>query len=321
MPYKQLTQEQRYEIKAYMQAGFTVINISNKVGVHRSTIYREINRNSGQRGYRPRQAHQKATERKKNAVKYMKLTDELKHQVTAFLKKDFSPEQVSGYLQKHHNIKISHEIIYQFIWSDKSSGGTLYKHLRCSSKKKRKRYGGRDRRGQIPERISIDERPEIVDNKERIGDWEVDTIIGKKHQSAIVTAVERKTKYTCIRKVEKKSAREVTAALIKMLLPFKEQVHTITVDNGKEFAGHKTIADALQSQVYFAHPYCSWQRGLNENTNGLIRQYFPKKLAFNSIEDNQTRFVENRLNNRPRKSLQFNTPINLFLDNFVALET
>ena len=321
MSYKQLTQERRYEIKAYMQAGFTVLDVSNHLGVHRSTIYRELTRNCGQRGYRPKQAHQKASERRKNAAKQIRLTHELKERVSELLKEDFSPEQVSGHLQKHSNVRISHETIYQLIWSDKASGGTLYTHLRCSSKKKRKRYGGRDRRGQIPDRVSIDERPEIVDNKERIGDWEVDTIIGKNHQSALVTAVDRKTKFTCIGKVEKKSANEVTQALIKMLLPFKEQVHTITVDNGKEFSGHKIIANALQSSVYFAHPYCSWQRGLNENTNGLIRQYFRKKTSFKNIDKHQTIFVQNRLNNRPRKSLQFCTPMELFKNKFVALET
>jgi IS30 family transposase len=321
MSYKQLTQEKRYEIKAYMQAGFTVTDISNQIGFHRSTVYREIRRNRGQRGYRPRQAHQRAKERKKNAAKQVKLTSELKARVTELLEIDYSPEQISGHLLKHENIKISHEVIYQFIWSDKASGGTLYTHLRCSSKKKRKRYGGRDRRGQIPDRVSIDERPEIVDNKERFGDWEVDTIIGKKHQSALVTAVERKTKYTCIAKVEKRSAELVSKAIIKMLIPFKEQVHTITVDNGKEFANHKIIAKSLESNVYFAKPYCSWQRGLNENTNGLIRQYFPKKTSFTSIDRQQTRFVEDRLNNRPRKSLDFNTPMNLFINNFVALES
>lgn len=321
MPYKQLTLERRYEIKAYMQAGFEFTKIANQLKVHRSTIYREASRNRGLRGYRPHQADQKAIERKRNASKHIRFTSELQDQVTELLKDDFSPEQVSGHLSKHDNIQISHETIYQFIWSEKASGGTLYKHLRCSSKKKRKRYGGRDRRGQIPDRVSIEERPEIVDAKERIGDWEVDTVIGKNHQCALVTAVERKTKFTCIRKVQRKSAEEVTHALVRMLLPFKEQIHTITVDNGKEFAQHKKIAAALDTDVYFAHPYCSWERGLNENTNGLIRQYFPKKISFKNIDEKQTLFVENRLNHRPRKSLQFNTPMELFLKYFVALET
>ena len=321
MSYKQLTLEQRYEIKAYMQAGFKFSKIAEYLNVHKTTIYRETSRNCGLRGYRPHQADQKTIERNRNASKHIRFTPELQDRVTNLLKDDFSPEQVSGHLSKHDNIQISHETIYQFIWSEKASGGTLYKHLRCSSKKKRKRYGGRDRRGQIPDRVSIQERPKVVEAKERMGDWEVDTIIGKNHQCALVSAVERKTKFTRIRKVNKKSAEEVTNALVKMLLPFKEQIHTITVDNGKEFAQHKRIADALDTDVYFSHPYSSWERGLNENTNGLIRQYFPKKLSFKNINEQQTIFVENKLNNRPRKSLQFDTPKELFENNFVALET
>jgi len=321
MSYNQLTLEQRYEIKAYMQAGFKLSVLANHLGFHRSTIYRETSRNRGCRGYRPHQASQKAIERKRNASKHVRFTADLQDRVTKLLKDDLSPEQVSGYLSKQDDIQISHETIYQFIWSEKASGGTLYQHLRCSSKKRRKRYGGRDRRGQIPERVSIEERPEIVETKKRMGDWEVDTIIGKNHQCALVTAVERKTKFTCIGKVERKSSEEVTNALIKMLAPFKEHVHTITVDNGKEFAGHKQIAKALEANVYFAHPYCSWERGLNENTNGLIRQYFPKKQTFININEQQTCFVENRLNNRPRKSLQFNTPKEVFENNSVALGT
>ena len=321
MSYKQLTQEKRYEIKAYMQAGFSLTDISKEIEVHRSTVYREVARNHGQRGYRPIQANQKAAERKKRSSKNRRFTSKLKERVSELLKEDFSPEQVSGHLQQHEDMRISHETIYQFVWSEKASGGTLYQHLRCSLKKKRKRYGGRDRRGQIPDRVSIEERPETVNNKVRIGDWEVDTIIGKNHQYALVTAVERKTKFTCMSKVEKRSAELVTKALVKMLHPFKEQVHTITVDNGKEFANHKEIAKALETDVYFAHPYCSWERGLNENTNGLIRQYFPKKTSFQNINEEQTLFVQNRLNTRPRKSLNFNTPVDSFKNNFVALET
>ncbi len=321
MSYKQLTLEQRYEIKAYMQTGLKFSKIATHLGVHRSTIYRETNRNRGSRGYRPHQATQKAIERKRNASKHIRFTSDLQVWVIKLLQDDLSPEQVSGHLSKQESIQISHESIYQFIWSEKASGGTLYKHLRCSSKKKRKRYGGRDRRGQIPDRVSIEERPKIVETKKRIGDWEVDTVIGKNHQGVLVTAVERKTKFTCIRKVKNKSSEEVTNALIRMLLPIKEQVYTITVDNGKEFAGHKEIAKALEAKVYFANPYCSWERGLNENTNGLIRQYFPKKTSFINIDKQQTLFVENRLNNRPRKTLQFNTPMELFKNKFVALGT
>ena len=207
-------------------------------------------------------------------------------------------------------------MIYQHIWADKRNGGTLFKHLRCSHKKRRKRYGSKYRRGIIKNRVSIDERPAIVDQKKRIGDWEIDTIIGKNHKGALVTAVERKTQFTCIEHVFNKSADMVTRALVKMLSPFKDRVLTITCDNGKEFAFHEHIAALLDADVYFAHPYQAWERGLNENINGLIRQYFPKNFDFRIIKKNDTSFVEKRLNQRPRKSLEFDSPFDRFFNSF-----
>jgi len=178
MSKQQLTLEQRYEIKAHMQAGFGFSEIAFRIGVHKSTVYREVNRNRGLRGYRPEQAQQKALARRRQAPKYIRFNYNLQQQVKKLLKLDWSPQQISGRLAQSHHTAISHETIYQHIWADKKEGGTLYKHLRCSSKKKRKRYGGRDRRGQIPGRVSIDNRPLVVDAKERLGDWEVDTVIG-----------------------------------------------------------------------------------------------------------------------------------------------
>ena len=169
--------------------------------------------------------------------------------------------------------------------------------------------------------MSIDERPTLVDNKERVGDWEIDTVIGKNHKGALVTAVERKTKFSCIRHVHKKEAALVAKALIEMLSPFKKLVHTITADNGKEFSEHEKIAAALEAQFYFAHPYSSWERGLNENTNGLIRQYFPKKTSLSYVDKKDVVAVQNKLNNRPRKTINFATPSQLFLNSLVALGT
>lgn len=321
MSKQQLTLEQRYEIKAYMQAGFGFLEIAFRIGVHRSTVYREVKRNSGLRGYRPEQAQQKALARRRQAPKHIRFDRNLQQQVEEWLQLDWSPEQISGYLAQTHHTAISHETIYQHIWADKKAGGTLYQHLRCSSKKKRKRYGGRDRRGQIPGRVSIDNRPLVVNAKERLGDWEVDTIIGKNHRGALVTAVERKTKFTCIQLVHRKTADAVARALITMLMPFQKQILTITVDNGKEFAHHQQIADALNTNVFFAHPYHAWERGLNENTNGLLRQYFPKKSSFETITNDQIKFAQNRLNARPRKRLLFKTPRQAFQQLTVALET
>ena len=321
MKYKQLTYEDRVKIYAYLQLGLVITKISNLVGVHKSSISRELKRNTGLRGYRPKQAQQKADLRRQGASKNIRFTETVKERVNFYLNQDWSPEQICGRLALEEDIHISHETIYQYIWADKKAGGDLYKHLRCSRKKKKKRYGKTDRRGQIKDRISIDERPEVVDNKERIGDWEIDTVIGSNHKGALVTVAERKSRFSRIEYVPKKEAKLVTDAIVNMLMPFKSRVLTITADNGKEFALHKKIAQELEAKVYFAHPYHSWERGLNENTNGLIRQYFPKKYDFRKITKQDTVFVENRLNNRPRKILDFKKPSEIFLNYSVALGT
>jgi IS30 family transposase len=321
MTYQQLTYEHRNELKAYLKLGLKLVYIAHLIGVHKSTICRELQRNSGQRGYRPNQAQQKANSRKKNSRKKTRFTEAVKQRVEFYLKQDWSPEQVSGRLALEEGIHISHETIYQHIWADKQAGGDLYTHLRGACKKKKKRYGTKDDRGQIKDCVRIDNRPEVVDKKERIGDWEIDTIIGSHHQGALVSAVERKSQLTLIEYVPQKQADIVTKTIINMLKPFKSKVLTITVDNGKEFALHKNIAQELAAHVYFAHPYHSWERGLNENTNGLIRQYFPKKYDFRTITKQDTVFVETRLNNRPRKTLDFKKPIEIFFNNSVALGT
>ena len=321
MPYKQLTLCKRYEIQAYMQAGISNDKIASLLGIHRSTFYHELNRNRSSTGYNSEAAQEKSDSRRKRARKHVRFLESVKEQVESLLKIDLSPEQISGYLAKDHQINISHETIYQHILSDKRSGGDLYTHLRWAPKKIRKRYGASDRRGQIEGKISIEDRPAIVDTKERIGDWEADTAIGKGHQGVLVAAVERKSKLTVIHYSPSKRADRVTRALIDMLLPYKDSVLTITVDNGKEFSLHKQISKELKADVYFAHPYRAWERGLNENTIGLIRQYFPKKTNFKRIRKEQINFVESRLNRRPRKTLGFRTPYECFHGTTVALGT
>ena len=321
MSYKQLTLEQRYQIYGLLHTNLSKSEISRRSGIHKSTLYRELKRNGGLRGYRARQAARTAEKRRQQASKHIRFTDTVKERVEHYLKEDWSPEQISGTLAEQEKIHISHETIYQYVWADKYAGGTLFKHLRWSRRKRHKRYGKRDQRGQIRNRVSIDERPQVVAEKTRIGDWEVDTIIGKRHKGALVTAVERKTKFTCIKQVVDKKADTVTQALIDILSPYKNRVLTITVDNGKEFASHQKIAQALGAAVYFAHPYHAWERGLNENTNGLIRQYFPKNSDLTTPNTTKVRFVQNRLNNRPRKSLNFKKPVELFFKKTVALET
>ena len=310
--YTQLTQEQRYQIYAFLKAGFSQSAIAIEINVHKSTICHEIQRNRGLKGYRPKQAHLKATNRRQDAAKYVKLTPKIITLVNSLIRQDFSPDQVSGSLKRNHGVMISHETIYRHLLDDKANGGSLYKHLRRSNRKRKKRYGSRNIRGQIPGRVSIDLRPTIVDNKERIGDWEIDTVIGKNHKGALLTIVERKSKYTLIQKLSYKRSQLVADAAIDLLVPYQDKVHTITSDNGKEFADHQRISKQLTTKVYFAHPYHSWERGLNENTNGLIRQYFPKNTDFKTITNESVEKVMDRLNNRPRKTLGYATPNEVF---------
>lgn len=314
MSYKQLTQEQRYQIYALKQAEQQGKWIAEIVGVHASTISRELKRNRGKKGYRPKQANQKAQERKHGAKKRIEI--ETWEYVERKLKKEWSPGQVSGRLNSHHGIKISHEWIYQYVLANKEAGGSLYKHLRCQ-KKNRKRYGSYERRGSLPNRRSIDERPVIVEERSRIGDWESDTIIGKGHKQAIVTIVERKSRLLVMQKVEKRTAEKVGEATITMLST--KECMTLTSDNGKEFANHELVAEGLKVDYFFAHPYSAWERGTNENTNGLIRQYFPKHSAFNTITHDNVIAVMDKLNNRPRKCLGFKTPNEVYQSYSIAL--
>jgi transposase, IS30 family len=311
--YQQLTQDQRYQIVAFLKAGFSQSDIARELGVDPSTISRELKRNRGQRGYRPKQAQQLAQARRKAKENATRIRAETWQQVEAGLQQDWSPEQVSGALKALGQVAPSHERIYQYIYADKQQGGDLYKHLRCQ-KKRRKRYGKYDRRGQLPNRKSIDERPAIVAEKARLGDWEADMIIGKNHQQAILSLVERRSKLTVLAKVERNTEEAVKTAMIDKLKPLMGCVHTITSDNGREFAGHEAIAEALAADFYFAHPYHSWERGLNENTNGLVRQYFPKGSDFTTITDQQVQAVAEQLNERPRKTLGFQTPNHVFFN-------
>lgn len=312
--YKQLTEAQRYQIAALLKAGQTNKKIAEIVGVSEGTISRELTRNRGLRGYRPKQAQIKSDRRKQQAFKAVKMTAEVISLIEGQVRLDWSPEQISGWLNKEHGTRISHERIYQHIWMDKRAGGDLYKHLRQAHKKRRKKYGSKDKRGQIVGRVGIAQRPAIVDEKSRVGDWEIDTVIGKNHQGALVTLVDRKSKFTLIKKVDSKHAEGVTTATIALLASHQDKVLTITSDNGKEFAGHEAISQALNAPVYFANPYCSWERGLNENTNGLIRQYFPKGSSFEDITDEEVEKVMHRLNHRPRKGLDYRTPHSVFFE-------
>ncbi len=309
--YTQLTREERYQISALKTAGHNQIDIAKVIGRHKSTISRELARNSGLRGYRPKQANSLA-ESRRPAKSIPRISSESWSRIELLLREDWSPEQVSRWLRNEEGIFVSPEWIYQYILQDKQSGGDLHSHLRCQ-KQRKKRYGSPDRRGQIKGRISIDERPDVVSQRSRIGDWEADTVIGKQGGAVLVTLVERKTRWSTIGKAPNRTAQEVKTVILECLQPLASQVQTLTYDNGKEFAQHLVISKELHCSGYFAHPYHSWERGLNENTNGLIRQFFPKGMDLSEVTDSAVQAVMNKLNNRPRKCLGFKTPNQVFL--------
>lgn len=310
--YHHVTRDIRCQIYALKSIGQSLGQIALAVGRDKSTISREIARNTGGRGYRFKQADEKAKYRRSAASKVpKKLTEEMQGIIRERLLEDWSPEQISGRL-KLEGKAISHETIYQYVWRDKRAGGKLYKHLRHHGKRYNKRSSAKAGRGCIPDRVDITERPSIVDTKSRIGDWEGDTIIGAKHKGAIVSYVDRHSKFTLLKKIDRKMADLVTQATVDKMADLPHQVRTITYDNGKEFAAHRDIASALNTSCYFATPYHSWERGLNEHTNGLVRQYLPKSTEFTDVSDAEIQIIENRLNNRPRKVLQYKTPFEVF---------
>ena len=314
--YCQLTQIQRYQIYALRKTKHSLSEIADVIGVHKSSVSRELNRNRGHRGYRPQQAQELASGRRLKAVS--RITAEVWTIVERLLRQDWSPEQISGRLKKEQDIRISHEWIYQHVLADKQAGGDLYKHLRCQ-KQRRKRYGTYDRRGKLPNCRSIEERPAMVSTRKRLGDWEVDTLIGKQQKQALLTLTERKSRLTLLGKLSRRTAQAVCQQVCQLLLPVRDKVHTLTSDHGKEFADHEQIAETLNLKFYFAHPYAAWERGTNENTNGLLRQYFSRKSDFLSISNKQVEQAMLRLNFRPRKTLRFKTPFEVFFHSSVAL--
>ena len=310
--YHHVTREIRSQIYALKATVSSLRAIAKIVERDVSTLSREISRNTGGRGYRYKQADAKAIERRATASRTpTKMTPELIATIETNLLEKWSPDQISGRLKDEGIASISHESIYQYVWKDKCSGGTLFKHLRHHGKKYNKRSSGKAGRGCIPNRVDIDERPAIVEQKTRIGDWEGDTIIGVKHQGAIVSYVDRCSKFTFLKKIERKTAELVTQATLEKLGQDGLPVLTITYDNDMEFADHGSIASALQTGCYFAKPYHSWERGLNEHTNGLVRQYLPKKTDFTQVSDQTVQFIAEKLNNRPRKILNYRTPLEI----------
>lgn len=304
MNYKHLTPEQRYQIYEHKQTGWTQTRIAAALGVHKSTIGRELKRNLSRRGYRPNKAGELAQGRQSGKVK-TRISPTTREAIEAALRQQWSPQQICGRLASEGKPTASHEWIYQYIYRDKRRGGTLHENLRCRRKRK-KRYGAYSKRSGLVNQISIDERPAIVNEKSRLGDWEVDLVIGKGQQQSLVTMVERKTKLLRMKKIDHKTGSLTRDAICSALQNLV--VHTITSDNGREFSEHEEIARKLQANFYFCHPYSSWERGINENTNGLIRQYFPKQTGFATMTEIDIKEAQEKLNHRPRKTLGYLTP-------------
>ena len=316
--YHQLTQVQRYQISALQSLGHSYTEIGHVIGVHKSTISREIARNASSKGYRPLPAHRKALHRRHPPV--YRISTEVWEQVFRLLRQDWSPEQISGRLKRERHIRLSHEWIYQYVFANRRLGGTLFQHLRVLRKRKtRRRVSGRG--GRLPNTTSIELRPALVNRRGRLGDWEVDTLLGKRSGPVLVTLTERKSRLTLVGLAERPSAAAVRGQICRLLLPYKEKTWSLTSDNGKEFTEHEVIAQTLEVSFYFAHPYVAWERGTNENTNGLLRQYFPKHVSFRDISEVQVEAVMNQLNQRPRKTLGFRTPFEVFFHQSVALVT
>jgi IS30 family transposase len=326
MTYTHLTQAERYQIEILRKAKHTQSAIAVLLGRDKSCISRELRRNRGQRGYRPKQAHSLAQTRQKACANGPRVEVKTWELVESKLKEAWSPQQISGYLLVNKQPGVSHESIYQHIYADKRKGGTLHLTLRCQ-KERKKRHTGRARRGSIPNQVSIDLRPAVVADRTRFGDWEADLVIGAGQKQALVTINERISRYSLIAHVPFKTAELVSQAMIALLKPFSTCVHTLTTDNGREFAQHERIAATLDADFFFAHPYSSWERGANENMNGLIRQFFPKKMAFEFITPTEIELAMHRLNHRPRKCLGYRTPYEVFMEQLqlhnqpVALQT
>lgn len=306
-----ITESQRYTISSMLKQGYKQIEIAMAIDKDKSVISRELKRNSDSRSgiYKDELANSKYAKRQKEKHKYRKFTLEMQKEVEVLLREDYSPEQVVGILSKQEKPVVSIERIYQHIWDNKKALGTLYTHLRRQGRTYRKRGASKDNRGIIKNRISIEQRPLEVEKRKRFGDLEVDLIIGKNHEQAIVTINDRASGMLKMKKTPSKEAKIVQETITELLEDWIPYIFTITSDNGKEFAEHQSVAEKLYVDYYFAHPYHSWERGSNENLNGLIRQYIPKNTDFKTLSNQYIKSIETKLNNRPRKRFNFESPI------------
>ena len=315
--YQQLSQSERYHITFLLVRKKSQAEIARELGRSPSTISRELQRNRSHHdnNYRAEVAHRYATARRRRVRRASHYTETQWKAVVRYLKLDFSPEQIVSQLKLHESFSMSHETIYQYILRDKKQGGTLYQHLRIMPKKRKKRYNSKDSRGILPGKRHISERPAIVETRKELGHWEGDTVIGRDRFHCILTLVERKSGFVIIKKMKARTAAITAAAAIRAIRKHQEKFQTVTLDNGTEFHGYKKIEERYPVKCYFATPYHSWERGTNENTNGLIRQYIPKKTTMKYIDQARCDWIAKRLNNRPRKRHGFKTPLEVFNEN------
>lgn len=310
MKYQQLTEGLRYQIALLCEDKVSQAEIARRLGVSKSTVSREVRRNSVAGDYSAAEAQRLSEGRRRSAAKHSISPDTMFYVETGLCWK-WSPEQISAICKRIGN-PVSHEWIYRHVQADKANGGELYKHLRQGKRRYRKGYG--TKRGRIPDAVSIEQRPAVVDERSRLGDWEADLVLGAQGTGAIVTLAERKSRIYMTKKVFSKEAGEVSSAIISMLSGYKDVCHTITFDNGGEFSEHRAIAEALEAETYFAHPYASHERGLNENTNGLLRQFIPKGTDLRTVSEEDLQHYQNALNSRPRKCLGFRQPSVVFTE-------
>ena len=313
MAYKHLTEEERSQIAQLKAARHGVREIGRRLGRSASTISREIARNRypTDGSYKSWHAQRMYQGRRRRARQGSRLEVLEWMEVEALIRQDFSPEQVAGRLKLEGGLRISHETLYRYIWRDKQAGGTLYQHLRGARKQRRKGYGNYDSRGRLAGNRRIEDRPAEAEGRTEIGHWEVDTVHGQ-GRGSIATIVDRKTGYVLIGKLTARTASATNARLRMLMAKHPESFTTITADNGCEFHAYRDLEEETSVEFYFANPYHSWERGTNENTNGLIRQYLPKGCSMDDLSQARCNAIARKLNERPRKRHGFRTPAELF---------
>jgi transposase, IS30 family len=309
MSYRQLTSEERYAIAAFRRQGFSQAGIARALERHPSTISREVRRNATQGRYRAGKAQARTNGRRSHSRRNRRFAGDDWSLVASLVEELWSPEQIAGRLRRNGRLRISHETIYRYIWEDRRRGGSLYLYLRGRQKQRRKRYGSYDSRGRLAGKRPIADRPPGAQNRSRVGHLEGDTVMGSSpSRHCVLTLVDRKTGYVMIGKLTERTVKETNRRAIDLLRAAPRPTRSLTLDNGSEFHGFAEIEQAVGATVYFATPHHSWERGTSENTNGLIRQFLPKRFSMAHVTQPDCTLIADQLNDRPRKRLGFLTP-------------